>query len=548
MDAAGLLSGGRGGILAALKAMINRCTEGRSFAPERRWKIWALRACVRASLSLALAAGLAAGAEGKEKAEAAEKALPKLRIDASAVDRDGRLPASFAGVIKKAAPSVVNISASRTVSERGGRSGQDLRGLHPFFNDPMFREFFGEPGQRRPRKEKEQALGSGVVVSADGYILTSNHVIEGADDIRVEMQGGKEYTAKVVGMDPATDTAVLKVEAESLPGITLADSDQLEVGDVVLAIGNPFGLGQTVTMGIISATGRGELGITDYEDFIQTDASINMGNSGGALVDAQGRLIGINTAILSGTGGNQGVGFAIPINMGRSVMERLVQHGRVARGFLGVGLQPLDAELAERLGLKDQSGALVAGVEAGTPAAEAGLQAGDLIVQYNGKKVADQRQLRLMVSQTAPKTKVEFKVRRDGKEKDYHVTLAELPTERTLSSFLRPAEPRASVLAGVQLGDLDARSRREFSIPNHVDGALVTKVEPGSKAAEKGLRRGDVILEFEKKSVGSAEEAVELGNDFEGEKALVRVWSRGSAKYLFLEPAEPEDGSEPEKK
>jgi serine protease Do len=345
---------------------------------------------------------------------------------------------------------------------------------------------------------------------------------------------------------------VLKIEGSDFPAITLADSDKLEVGDVVLAIGNPFGIGQTVTMGIISATGRGDLGIVNYEDFIQTDASINMGNSGGALVDAHGRLIGINTAILSGTGGNQGVGFAIPINMGRSVMDRLVIDGKVSRGFLGIGLQPLNPELAERLELKDQGGALVASVEEGFPAAEAGVKPGDLIVEFNGKKVAGDRQLRLMVSQTPPKSKTSLKLLRNGKTKTIQITLAELPNERTLSGMLRRGgEPdhggNNETLEGVEVSDIDGKSRRQYSIPNHVRGALVTSVDPNSTAAEAGLREGDVILEIERKAVTSADQAIEMSNNFKGNKVLLRVWSRGSVRWVFVDVDQPEQKDQKDK-
>lgn len=470
-------------------------------------------------------------------AQQSKRTPPQVIVDDTAVQRDGKFTTSFAPVVKKVAPSVVSIFASRTLKQ--SEAQQQMRRMHPFFNDPAFREFFGEPGQRS-RPQREEALGSGVIVSQDGYILTSNHVIDGADEIKVELADGKELTAKVIGTDPATDTAVIKVESTGLAAATLANSDKLEVGDVALAIGNPFGIGQTVTMGIISATGRGELGIVAYEDFIQTDASINMGNSGGALVDAQGRLIGINTAILSRTGGNQGVGFAIPINMGRMVMERLISDGKVTRGYLGVSLQPLTPELAERFEIKEQNGALINEVVEGTPAAEAGLRPGDVVVEFNGKKVADYRQLRLMVSQTLPKTKATFKVLRDGKSRTVNVTLAELPSQRGLGGMMRPdgmperspAEPET--LEGVEVGELDSRSRRQFSIPNHVRGALVTTVDPESNAYEAGLRQGDVILEFERKPVNNADDAVELSNEFKGSKVLLRVWSRGSTKYLFV--------------
>jgi serine protease Do len=475
-------------------------------------------------------------------AKDAERTPPKIVVDEGEVQRDGKFTTSFAPVIKKAAPSVVNIFTTKVVAQR------DMRN-HPLFDHPMFREFFGDPRQMpRGRRQQEQSLGSGVIVSQDGYVLTSNHVVEGADEIRVVMSSGREFSAKVVGGDSATDTAVLKIEAEeTFPAITLANSEKLQVGDVVLAIGNPFGIGQTVTMGIISATGRGELGIVDYEDFIQTDASINPGNSGGALVDAHGRLIGINTAILSGSGGNQGVGFAIPINLSRSVMERLILDGRVTRGFLGVELQPLNAELADRLELKDQGGALVAGVQQGTPAAEAGLRPGDLIVEFNGKKVIDHRQLRLAVSQTRPKTKSTFKILRNGKERTVEVQLAELPTERTLSGMMRRGgeneRAQPETLEGVEIADINSALRRQFSIPSQVRGAVVVEVDPESPAAEK-LRPGDVILEIERKPVADADEAIELSNEFKGGKMLLRVWSRGAARYVFIEI--PESGREEE--
>jgi serine protease Do len=466
-----------------------------------------------------------------------ERTPPKVVVDDTAVQRDGKFTTSFAPIVKKVAPSVVSIFASRTLKEG---DASEMRRMHPFFNDPSFREFFGDPGQRPSRRQREEALGSGVIVSEDGYILTSNHVIEGADEIKVELLDGKEHTAKVIGTDPATDTAVIKIDATGLAAATLANSDKLEVGDIALAIGNPFGIGQTVTMGIVSATGRGELGIVAYEDFIQTDASINMGNSGGALVDAQGRLIGINTAILSRTGGNQGVGFAIPVNMGRMVMERLITDGKVTRGYLGVSLQPLTPDLAERLEIKEQGGALVTEVVEGTPAAEAGMRPGDLVTEFNGKKVADYRQLRLMVSQTKPKTKASFKVLRDGKFRTVNVTLAELPSQRAMGGMMRPGStPESDVatpetLEGVEVGEIDAKGRRQFSIPTHVRGALVTNVDPNSNAYEDGLRPGDVILEIERKAVANADEAVELSNNFKGNKVLLRVWSRGSTKYLFV--------------
>ncbi|MGV3771326.1 MAG: DegQ family serine endoprotease [Verrucomicrobiales bacterium] len=472
-----------------------------------------------------------------------QKALPNITVQDTPVERNGKFTTSFAPVIKKAAPSVVNIFTTKMVKEpsRDGR-------FNPLFNDPLFRQFFGEPDtQRRPRNRKEQSLGSGVIVSSDGYIMTSNHVVEGADEIRIVMTSGAEYTAKMVGNDPATDSALLKVEATGLPAITLANSDNLEVGDIVLAIGNPFGIGQTVTMGIVSATGRGELGIVDYEDFIQTDASINPGNSGGALIDAEGRLIGINTAILSRSGGNQGVGFAIPVNMGRHVMERLIVDGRVTRGFLGVGIQAVTPEIAREFDLPDTSGALVNGLEETSPAAKAGIQPGDVIIEFNGKKVQDNRHLRLMVSQTAPNTEAKVKAVRNKETKNFTVKLAELNPEKLASmrsGGLVPSTPETQeTLAGVEVGDVDAKTRRQFGIPAHVRGALVTNVDQDSAAFEAGLRPGFVILEIDRKAVTNADQAVELTNQHKGDKVFLRVWANGSAQYIFVEKAKKDGAS-----
>jgi len=460
-----------------------------------------------------------------------EKAPPKIKLEETPVNRDGHFTTSFAPVIKKAAPSVVNIYTTKTVKESQLRSNPLL--------DPLFREFFGDPEQMRPRNRREQSLGSGVIVSEEGYILTSNHVIEGADEIRVQTSGGKEMIAKLIGADSATDSAVLKVDEKNLPAITIADSDKLEVGDVVLAIGNPFAIGQTVTMGIISATGRGELGIVDYEDFIQTDASINPGNSGGALVDAEGRLIGINTAILSRTRGNMGVGFAIPINLGRSVMERLVTEGKVTRGFLGVMPQPVTPDLAREFNLPDTSGALVGGVDENAPAGKAGIRPGDVVMEMNGKKINDHRHLRLLVSQTPPNTEVTFKVIREGEPKTFKVKLAELPVDKLAARGLRPGEEGSDssnqTLDGVEVGDIDAKARRQFNIPNHIRGAVVINVDPDSPSYEAGLRAGDVILELNKKAVTSADQAVELSDNFKGDRVLLRVWSRGFSRYISVD-------------
>jgi len=464
---------------------------------------------------------------------------PRLKVDESPLRPETKAATSFAPVIKKVIPSVVNIESTMTVRQRA----------MPFFNDPMWRRFFGEDSgeQGRPRTYRERGLGSGVIVSPDGYILTANHVVEGAEKLKVALASGeKEFDAKVIGTDPATDTAVLKVEARDLPAITISDSDKLEVGDVVLAVGNPFAVGQTVTVGIVSALARGGFGINNYENFIQTDAAINPGNSGGALVDAEGRLVGINTAIFSRSGGFQGVGFAVPLNMARYVMDRLIQEGKVTRGYLGLSLQPeVTPELAKQFNLPNANGALVTSVQPDSPAAKAGFKDGDFVTEFNGKRIADMRQLRLQASQTAPGTKVTLRLLRDGKEKSISLTLGTMP-EDLLARGERgqPGERGQSdmdALDGVEvtdLNDLDARARRQHDIPTDIQGALVTSVQPDSNSSEAGLRPGDIIVAINRQAVRSASEAVELSEKAKGERILLRVWrgsgAEGGGGMLYL--------------
>jgi len=351
-------------------------------------------------------------------------------------------------------------------------------------------------------------------------------------------EGGDEFTAKVVGTDPKSDIAIIKIEAKdrSFPAVTTANSDQLEVGDVVLAVGNPFGIGQTVTMGIVSATGRATLGL-EYEDFIQTDAAINMGNSGGALVDAEGRLVGINTAILSRTGGNQGIGFAVPVNLARYVMENIIENGRVIRGYMGVNIQDVTPALAERFELKERDGALVADVTPDSPAEDAGLKAGDVIVEVDGKPIRDSRHLKLQVAQIAPGKDVPLKVSRDGKVKELEVKLKEFPQDKQLAKGKTSPGQSEDVTDGITVDDLNAEVRQQFNIPGKVKGAVVTDVEPDSPAAEAGLRPGDVILEINKKPVKNAEDAVAASDGLK-EDALLRVWSRGGSRFVVLKKAE----------
>ena len=476
----------------------------------------------------------AATATGAAPAAARTNPVPRLTVEETPISRQLKAATSVAPVVKKVAPSVVNIYSTVTIRERP----------NSLFNDPLFRRFFGEDqgDQAQPRTRREQSLGSGVIVSPDGYILTANHVVEGADKVKVALaSGAKEFDAKVIGTDPATDTAVLKVDAKNLPAITIADSDKLEVGDVVLAVGNPFGVGQTVTMGIVSALGRGGFGINNYENFIQTDAAINPGNSGGPLVDAEGRLIGVNTWIISRTGGFQGLGFAVPINMARYVMERLISEGKVARGYLGLWLQPdMTPELAKQFNLPSLDGALVTTVDPDSPAGKAGFKEGDFVTEFDGKKVTDMRHLRLMVSQTPPGRKVSLHIVRNGKEKTLTATLGEMPSQALArDGQTKPGDrspSKTDALDGVEVTDLDAQARHETGVPNRVRGALVTKVDPDSNAADADLRAGDVVIEINREPVRTADEAVALSEKAKGDRILLRVW-RGSDEgggMLFL--------------
>ncbi len=327
-------------------------------------------------------------------------------------------PVSYAEAVNIAAPAVVNIHTRKTVIQSS-----------PLFDDPFFRRFFGDQFGIGPQKREETSLGSGVIVSDQGYLLTNNHVIEGADEIRVGLRDGRSAEAKLVGSDAEADLAVLKIELSDLPVITLGDSDHLRVGDVVMAIGNPFGVGQTVTLGIISATGRSELGISTFENFIQTDAAINPGNSGGALITARGELIGINTAIFSRTGGSQGIGFAIPMSLAKSSMAQIVEKGYVSRGWLGVEIQELTPQLAESFGIKGEKGIIIAGVLRNGPADKAGLQPGDIITELNGKPIESAHTALNAIAQTAPGQELNVVGLRNGKPLSLEATVAERPQQ-----------------------------------------------------------------------------------------------------------------------
>ncbi len=425
-------------------------------------------------------AGSALAFTQKNKAESDTPPV-NVAVDERPVARDATGRTSFAPIVKKVGPGVVKVFVTTKAHNTS------LNGVPPEMDDFM-RRFFGDQfGGRVPRRNfgipRQEGIGSGVIVTQDGYILTNNHVVDGADEVKVALQDGREFTAKVIGRDPKTDVAVIKISANNLPAVPMADSDKVEVGDIVLAVGNPFGIGQTVTTGIVSATGRGGAVGLDYEDFIQTDAAINPGNSGGALVDVEGRLIGINTAILSRSGGNQGIGFAIPANMARDVMSGLVKEGHVTRGYLGVRLQEVTPPLARQFKLQDARGAIVGDVLPNSPAEKAGIQSGDVILEFNGKKVTDPRHLKLEAARVQPGETVPVRILRDGQTRKLEVKVKEMPGSETLAKNDKPASPDNGTLNGVTVSDLNREARQELNAPENLKGAVITEVQPDSPAA-----------------------------------------------------------------
>ena len=435
-----------------------------------------------------------------------------LTIDASPLVQtaSARL-VSYADVVEPVQKTVVSVYSTKIVRQR-------------LQMNPFFRELFGD--QAPPEREsREEGLGSGVIVTADGYIITNNHVVEGADELNVSLSDEREFKAKVIGADPKTDIAIIKIEAEGLPTATLADSDRIRVGDVVFAVGNPLGIGQTVTMGIVSAKGR-SVGILDdvqgYEDFIQTDAAINQGNSGGALVDAGGRLVGINSAILSTSRGNIGIGFAVPVNLAASIMRSLIETGKVARGRLGVQVDPLTPELAEALGIKkDTRGVMIVEVVPDTAAERAGLKRSDVIVSVNERIVSSSNDIRLLISQLLPGTEVVLQVIREGEEVVVKATLDAVPGEGLTENNL---------LEGITVDPLSDELRRQLSIPRTISGVAVSAVEPSSPYAAL-FSEGMVILEINRRPVTDADSAREALRDG---RNLLYVYTRGAIRSLVV--------------
>ncbi len=442
-------------------------------------------------------------------------ALVQVPAPVAAVPAD---PNWVADVAEKVLPSVVNISSMKTVTQQ-----------NPLFMDPFFREFFGGAV---PQERVQRSLGSGVIVSPDGYILTNNHVVGGADKVEVRLADGRVFPATIVGADPKSDVAVIKIGRTGLPAIKIGDSSRLRIGEFVLAVGNPFGLEQTVTLGIVSALGRSGLGITDYENFIQTDAAINPGNSGGALVNMRGELVGINTAILSRTGGNVGIGFAIPVNLAMGIKKSLEKYGKVVRGWLGVTVQDVTPELAQSLGLETVRGALVNDVAKGSPADVAGVKRGDVIVAIDGENVTNTATMRFLASEAMPGSKVNLKVVRDGKERTFVVTVGDL-AKATVPQH-RVVIQDNKFFGGATVAELTPGMREDMGIASNVQGILVMAVAGNSNAAATGLRQGDVILSVNGRNTKTLDDFRKVIDGLKGVRLSLSLYRQGAVMNMTI--------------
>jgi len=488
----------------------------------------------------------------------------QIKRDASPLPQGGQLQMSYADVVDTVLPSVVTIfPSSKGVANPHQFTPEDLEQIPPALR-PFFDRYFGQPnesnpfergqnprrGQPAPQREmpRQRGVGSGVIITADGYILTNNHVVEGADDIEVavETRGSrKTYKAEVIGTDPLTDVGLIKIDATGLTPATIGDSTKLRVGDIVLAAGAPMQLNLSITQGIVSALGRSGMGVVSsgrmagYEDFIQTDAAINPGNSGGPLVDALGRVVGINTAIISRSGMNGGIGFAIPITMALSIVDDLLEDGQVRRGYLGVGITDLDLEKSNLLGLTDQGGALVTMVGGDSPADRAGVEVGDVIVSADGLKVESSSRLRLLISARKPGTAVPLEILRNGKTITVNAELEELPAEAIAAGgpgmMPRGKEKAANpeVVPGIRATELTPQLRKQAKLPEEVQGLLVQEVDPDSRAAAMGIQKGDVIQEVNRNAVSTLKQAQEIVKETE-RTALLRIYRDGDTMLVMV--------------
>jgi len=441
---------------------------------------------------------------------------------------------AFRSVAKQVSPAVVFIKVETEVQQQAGNNS--FEGTP--FGDEFFRRFFGQiPQQQAPRQAPRHhatAQGSGFLISADGYIMTNNHVVGHADKVTVQLLDGRDFDAKIVGTDPATDIALIKINAdEKLPFLKLGDSDKLEVGDWVLAFGNPFGLSHTLTAGIVSAKGRSGIGLSDYENFIQTDAAINPGNSGGPLVNLDGEVVGMNSAIFTRSGGYMGIGFAIPINMAKNVRDQLIEHGTVKRGRLGVYIQDLTKELADSFGIDQREGILVSQVMADSPAAKAGLQQGDVILALNGDKVDKVSKFRNKIAFTSPGTKVKLLVLRDGKKETIVAEIGTLETDQQGHAVSADALPKL----GMTLQGLTPELADQLGYQN-ASGVVVTAVESGSIAAQAGIKRGDLIEEVNRTQVKTPAQVKQLIKDSNKKTVLLLVRQGDASRYLALKLAD----------
>jgi serine protease Do len=454
---------------------------------------------------------------------------------------------AFAEIAKEASPAVVSIRVEKVVESVPGFSfGND--GQDPF--DDLFNRFFRDriPNQQQPsqpkmkpqRRPRTQGLGSGFIISSDGYILTNNHVVKDADNVKVQLTNGKEYPAKIIGADAPTDVAVIKVDANNLPTLKLGDSDALEVGEWVIAIGNPFGLTSTLTVGVVSAKGRSGMGIEDYEDFIQTDAAINMGNSGGPLLNVDGKVIGMNTAIVSPSGGSLGIGFAIPIDMVKNIYKQLIDKGSVTRGYLGIIIQQLTPELAKSFNLEIHKGILVSEVAKDSPAEKAGLKSGDVITELNDELAEDVGRFRSHVAGLAPGTKADLVIYRDGKEKTITVEIGKLPSDLSKGSL----EPEETSDIGLQVQNLDDVLAKQYGYEKD-KGVIVTQVEPGSSAAEEGIEPGMLIMQVERQPVANVDEFQAAIKKAQSKNSVLLLVKQG--KYSRFVAIKLQDESKSEK-